>query len=64
MELKNCARPEDLASYLACRLPKAEAEAIEQHLYTCPDCVDTVRSLESQDRFFGALEAVGRGQCR
>jgi len=44
-----------LASYLACRLPAAEAEAIEQHLYTCPDCVDTVRSLESQDRFFGAL---------
>jgi hypothetical protein len=46
---------EDLAGYVAGELSAGEAQAVDAHLATCPDCRAEVESLNEMREFLGAL---------
>ncbi len=55
-----CPDPRDLQRLLLGWVTDAEAESLEQHCDVCPDCLETMRSLEADDALVAAVR-VGEG---
>ena len=58
MRSLKCLSDESLDSLLTGRLSGVEAEAIESHLLSCPECVERTRGLLTADSLVAVLPAV------
>src|SRR5437870_5550463 len=56
----SCPTRNDLQWFLAGRLPDADTERLQQHLGGCPDCVNTLHTLEAEDSLIQAMRAQGK----